>query len=178
MRRDLSGTSGGASVPIDARLALLMTLGFVALVVATPLGRWRWIAAEGLVLAFVVGLAGIDPRALLRRWLALLLLVAFLAVLLAQNHPLRAELGRAGLVAAIVARNCWLGEGWASGLPLRRRAVGSSSNVWLMDSPGQGMNGTRSAHPACVQRLRRFGGRDSQFDEPRPGGRVRRIELA
>jgi len=100
-----ASASGGPLGRIDARWTFLATLGFVLVVVATPLGRWRLTAAEGLALAFVIGYAGIEPRPLLRRWLGILSLVTFLAVLVAWGHPLRERMGLAGLAAAILARN-------------------------------------------------------------------------
>src|SRR5206468_6106092 len=68
-------------------------------------GDWRPLAAEGLGLAFVVGLSGAPPRELLRRWLGFLALVGFLAVVVAQSHPRRAELGVAVVVLSILAKN-------------------------------------------------------------------------
>jgi cobalt/nickel transport system permease protein len=90
---------------LDPRLKLAATLAFVVGVVATPIGWWRALAAEGLVLAFAVGLSGVPPRELLRRWLGFLALVGFLAAMVAQSHPARAEVGAGGVVLAIVAKN-------------------------------------------------------------------------
>ena len=67
--------------------------GFVVVAVATPIGSWNWLGVEGFVLAFVIGLAGIPPRDLARRWLAFLVLVGFLALLVAPTHPARARYG-------------------------------------------------------------------------------------
>lgn len=89
----------------DSRFALVGTVAFVVLVVATPIGAWKMLAAEGLVLALVLGLSGLDPAPLFRRWLGLLLLVSFLAVMVAMGHPLRDTLGLAGVTAALLARN-------------------------------------------------------------------------
>src|SRR5262249_2603420 len=83
----------GPLPPLHARVKLVATLASVGFVVATPIGSWRLLAGEGLLLAFVVGLSGVPPRSLLKRWLAFLLLVAFLAVMVAQSHPRRAEVG-------------------------------------------------------------------------------------
>jgi cobalt/nickel transport system permease protein len=90
---------------LDARVKLATTLGFVVLVVVTPVGWWRALMAEALALAFVVGLSGVPPRALLARWLGFLVLVGFLALLVAPAHPMRAELGLATVLFAILARN-------------------------------------------------------------------------
>jgi cobalt/nickel transport system permease protein len=90
---------------VDARLKLAVTLGFVVLVVATPVGWWRPLAAEALALAFVVGLSGVPPRALLARWLGFFVLVGFLALMVAPAHPKRAELGLVVVLATILAKN-------------------------------------------------------------------------
>jgi cobalt/nickel transport system permease protein len=90
---------------LDARAKLVATLAFVVLVVATPVGWWRPLAAEALALAFVVGLSGVPPRALLVRWLGFFVLVGFLALMVAVAHPRRAELGVAVVLLTILAKN-------------------------------------------------------------------------
>jgi cobalt/nickel transport system permease protein len=90
---------------LDARLKLVATLLYVVAVVATPVGWWRTLAAEGLLLAFAVGLSGAPARELWGRWLGFLALVGFLAVMVAQSHPRRAELGVAAVVLTILAKN-------------------------------------------------------------------------
>jgi cobalt/nickel transport system permease protein len=90
---------------LDARSKLVATLAFVVLVVATPVGSWRPLAAEALVLAFIVGLSGVPPRELLVRWLGFFALVGFLAIMVALAHPRRAELGVAVILLTILAKN-------------------------------------------------------------------------
>jgi cobalt/nickel transport system permease protein len=90
---------------LDARVKLVATLAFVVLVVATPVGWWRPLAVEVLVLALVVGLSGVPPRELLRRWLGFFVLVGFLALMVAPSHPRRAELGLAVVLLTILAKN-------------------------------------------------------------------------
>jgi len=90
---------------LDARAKLVAALAYVVAVVATPVNGWRLMAAGGLLLAFVVGLSGIPPRELFRRWLAFLPLVGFLTAMVAPAHPARAALGLAGAAGAILARN-------------------------------------------------------------------------
>src|SRR4051812_12148071 len=82
---------------LDPRWKLAGTLLFVIAVVASPLDAWRLLAAEGLILAFAVGLSGVPPRELLARWLAFLVLVGFLGVMVAVSHPERARLGLLGV---------------------------------------------------------------------------------
>ncbi len=89
----------------DVRIKLCATLAFVIAVVATPVGLWRPLAIEGLLLAFFVGLARIDPALLARRWLGFLLLVAFLGATVAQSHPARTQLGWAVVWLSILAKN-------------------------------------------------------------------------
>jgi cobalt/nickel transport system permease protein len=86
-------------------LKLVTTLAFIVLVVVTPVGWWRPLAAEALALAFVIGLSGVPPRALLARWLGFFVLVGFLALMVAPAHPQRDELGIWVVLATILAQN-------------------------------------------------------------------------
>jgi cobalt/nickel transport system permease protein len=95
----------GPLTRIDARAKLLATLAYILAVVATPPAAWRWIALEGLALAFVVGLSGFSPGRLLRRWLGFGVLLGFLALMIAPAHPARPVLGVGGVVLAIAAKN-------------------------------------------------------------------------
>jgi cobalt/nickel transport system permease protein len=90
---------------LDPRVKLVATVIYVVAVVATPLHWWRVLGAEGLVLAFVIGLSGVPPRALWTRWLGFAILVGFLAVLVARGHPSRGELGFGMVAAMIVVKN-------------------------------------------------------------------------
>ncbi|AGA25252.1 energy-coupling factor transporter transmembrane component T family protein [Singulisphaera acidiphila] len=90
---------------LDPRIKLVVTLAYIIAVVATPIGWWRLLAAEGLVLAFVIGLSGAPPRELLTRWLGFIVLVGFLALMVARAHPSRKEFGIAAVMLTIVAKN-------------------------------------------------------------------------
>lgn len=90
---------------LDARLKLIATVGFLIIVIATPIGAWRGFGAEGLVMAFVVGLAGLAPRQLARRWLGLIVLVGFLVLMVAPAHPARARHGLGVVAASILIKN-------------------------------------------------------------------------
>jgi cobalt/nickel transport system permease protein len=90
---------------LDARLKLVATMAFVVAVVATPIGWWRLLAAEGLILAFVVGLSGLSPTRLFVRWLGFLVLVGFLAGVVAVSHPSRAQFGVGVVALTILAKN-------------------------------------------------------------------------
>ena len=57
------------------------------------------------MLSLVVGLAGVDPRTLFRRWLGFLGLVLFLAIMVAPGHPERQRLGVVWVGLAILAKN-------------------------------------------------------------------------
>jgi cobalt/nickel transport system permease protein len=96
---------GGPLHRIDPRVKLVATVAYIAGVVATPSGSWRLLAAEGLALAFAVGLSGASPPALIRRWLAGLVLVGFLAAMIAPGQPDRHRLGVVAVALAIVAKN-------------------------------------------------------------------------
>jgi cobalt/nickel transport system permease protein len=90
---------------LDPRVKLVATLAFVVGVVATPPGSWRVLAGEGLVLAFAIGLSGVTPGLLIRRWLGFLALVGFLALMVAPGHPDRERLGVVPVALAIVFKN-------------------------------------------------------------------------
>ena len=106
MRFDESGErSEGPLSRLDPRVSLALTVAFVVGVVATPPGSWRLLAAEGLGLAFAVGLSGAAPSSLARRWLGFVVPVGFLAAMVAPGHPARESLGVVGVALAIVLKN-------------------------------------------------------------------------
>jgi cobalt/nickel transport system permease protein len=90
---------------LDARLKLIASLAFVAFAVAAPIGSWNWLGVEGFVLALLIGLSGIPPRDLARRYLTFLVLIGFMALLIAFNHPARARYGLAVVVVSILIKN-------------------------------------------------------------------------
>jgi cobalt/nickel transport system permease protein len=99
--------SMGSSVlhQLDARAKLIAALVMVIVAILTPIGAWTAFAAEGLVLALVVWLSGIPPRELARRWLTVFVVVGLLAVLVAPQHPARADHGLLVVAASIVIKN-------------------------------------------------------------------------
>jgi len=96
---------GGPVSRIDPRVRLVATVAYVVAVVLIPPGVWQGLVAAGLILAFVVGWAGVEPGVLVRRWLGFAPLVGFLALMVAPGHPARGELGMLGVAAAILAKN-------------------------------------------------------------------------
>lgn len=90
---------------LDARIKLLGALALILGVIAMPVAAWRGYGAVGLLLAFLVGLSGIPPLELARRWLGLFVLVAFLVVMIAPAHPERARYGLAAVTAGILIKN-------------------------------------------------------------------------
>jgi cobalt/nickel transport system permease protein len=95
----------GPLARLDARAKLLATLAYVVGVVATPPGVWRVLAAEGLALAFVVGLSGLAPGAMLRRWLGFAVLLGFFVLMIAPTHPARPALGLGAVAFSMLAKN-------------------------------------------------------------------------
>jgi cobalt/nickel transport system permease protein len=87
------GARNGILERQDARLKLMLTLAFIVCAVAAPIGSWNWLGILGFALALVVGLSGIPPRDLMRRYLTFLILIGFLAFVIAINHPERARYG-------------------------------------------------------------------------------------
>ena len=110
MRLDFGSAVAGAMAAgpvarVAPRARLLATVAYVVAVVLTPPAAWRWLVAEGLVLAGAIGWAGAEPGRLARRWLGFVPLVAFLAAVIAPGHPARADLGLIGVASAILAKN-------------------------------------------------------------------------
>jgi cobalt/nickel transport system permease protein len=98
-------TSASPLHQIDARVKLLGAAAFVVIIVATPVGAWRALGAEGIFLAFFIGLAGVPPRELWRRWVIFFALVGFVALLVAPAHPARAAYGLGVVAATILIKN-------------------------------------------------------------------------
>jgi cobalt/nickel transport system permease protein len=90
---------------LDARIKLIAAVALVSIVVATPFGSWVVLGSAGLVLAFIVGHSGIPPRELGRRWLAFLVLAAFLTLMIAPAHPARARYGLGVVASSILIKN-------------------------------------------------------------------------
>jgi cobalt/nickel transport system permease protein len=90
---------------LDPRVKLVATLGYVITVVATPLGWWGALAAEGLLLTFLIGLSGVPPRVLAARWLGFLVLFGFLTLMVAPARPERSEFGLLPVALAILAKD-------------------------------------------------------------------------
>jgi cobalt/nickel transport system permease protein len=103
MGRHSAGT--GPLHRMDARVKLIAALVFIVVIVATPIGSWTALGAEGLILAFVTGLAGVPPREIGRRWLRILVLVGFLAIMIAPAHPARPRYGLAAVAGSILIKN-------------------------------------------------------------------------
>ncbi len=90
---------------MDARMKLIAALALIAAIVATPIGAWTALGLEGLVLALLTGLAGVPPREIGRRWLSVLVLVGFLAIMIAPAHPARAQSGLVVVASSILIKN-------------------------------------------------------------------------
>jgi cobalt/nickel transport system permease protein len=103
LERHSAGT--GLLHRLDARIKLVVALVFVLTVVVTPIGSWTALGSEGLLLAFIVGLAGIPPRELGRRWLAFFVLVGFLALIVAPANPALARYGMWVVAFTILIKN-------------------------------------------------------------------------
>jgi cobalt/nickel transport system permease protein len=90
---------------LDARIKLIAALAIVIVTVAAPIGAWSWYGALGFLLAFLIGLSGVPPRVILLRWLTFLVLIGFLALVIAPTHPARARAGLGVVAASIVIKN-------------------------------------------------------------------------
>jgi cobalt/nickel transport system permease protein len=90
---------------LDARVKLAATVAYVVAVVATPIGWWGALAVEALWLVFVVGLSGVPPRTLARRWLGFFVLFGFLTVMVAPARPERARYGLAVVMATLLVKD-------------------------------------------------------------------------
>jgi cobalt/nickel transport system permease protein len=90
---------------LDARVKLLVAFGYILVVVATPIQWWRARGIEALPLAFLVGYSRLSPRWFLQRWLGFIVLVLFLAAMLALSRPQDHRLGPFELILGLVAKN-------------------------------------------------------------------------
>jgi cobalt/nickel transport system permease protein len=102
---DRPGERSGPLERLDARIKLIATLAFIVFTVLTPIGAWSRLGALGFVMALLVGLSGVPPIDLFRRWLTFLVLIAFLAVVLAPAHPDRATAGLGVVLFSILIKN-------------------------------------------------------------------------
>ena len=108
MRLDAADDKSDRAGPLqrlDARLKLVFSLILVVGVVAAPVGWWRLLGVIGLVLAFLVGLSGANPRTLLARWAGFLALVGFLAAIVAPGLAARSGSGIVETFLGILAKN-------------------------------------------------------------------------
>ena len=107
MWRDLGAASAppGPLIGLEPRLKILVTLGYVLTVAALPPSFSTLLALAAVILAFVVGLAGVEPSWLFRRWIAILPVVGLLALMVARTHPLRQEWGYVSVALAFVGKN-------------------------------------------------------------------------
>ena len=69
------------------------------------MAAWTALGVEGLFLAFIVGVAGIPPRELGRRWLSFFILVGFLTLMVAPANPARARFGLWVVASTILIKN-------------------------------------------------------------------------
>ena len=90
---------------LDVRVKLLGAVGLIVVVLGLPVVAWREFGAVGLFLAFLVGLSGIPPRELGRRWMGLFVLVAFLVAMIAPAHPDRPRYGLVAVASGILIKN-------------------------------------------------------------------------
>ena len=98
-------TSSWPSRLIDPRAAIALATLYVVAVVAVPLAWWRTLGGLALGLAFVIGVLGITPRAILGRWMGLLLFVAFISGTAAFASAERARLGLIPTALAMAAKS-------------------------------------------------------------------------
>jgi cobalt/nickel transport system permease protein len=90
---------------LDARIKLVGALLIVVIITATPIGSWRAFGIEALAVAFLIGLSGIRPRTLFRRWVSFMVLVGFLSVLAAPAHPARSTYGVVSVAISLLAKS-------------------------------------------------------------------------
>jgi cobalt/nickel transport system permease protein len=99
------GVGQGPLHRLDARVKLIVVLGFVVAVVCCPFWSWRPLGAAAMALALLVGISGVPAGSLLRRGLAVLPVVVLLAAIIAPSHPMARELGPWRVGLTIVAKN-------------------------------------------------------------------------
>ena len=108
MRLDFLESHNRLDAPLqrlDTRLKLIFTFAFLICVFATPIGSWRMLVAEGLFLAFIIGVSGVPPTSLLRRWTGFLVLFGFLTAMVAPSRPEAASQGVVVVAVSILAKD-------------------------------------------------------------------------
>ena len=90
---------------LDARVKLIVTILFVIVVVGTPIGWWRFLAVEALILSFMIGVSGIYPLVLARRWAGFFLFCGFLTLTVAPSRPERLQYGLTAVALTLLAKD-------------------------------------------------------------------------
>ena len=90
---------------LDARFKLIFTFAFLIAIFLTPVGGWRQLVAEGLLLSFLIGLSGVSAAGLMKRWAGFLVLFGFLTAMAAPSRPEAATQGVIVVALSILAKD-------------------------------------------------------------------------
>ena len=118
--------------PLDARGKILLALAYVIAVVALPAGYWRALGALGLVLAFVLGLAGVSFRTMLVRWLPFAAVVGFIALTIAPGLTAHADKALMRVVLDNLIGNAWKYTGKTAGARIEVDREPAPDRPWFV----------------------------------------------
>lgn len=78
------------------------------MVAFTPITRLEVLCVQLIVLAFALGLAGVNTGRAMSKWQSSLITLGFLSLFVAMGHPLRGRLGMLPIMEGIVVKNAVL----------------------------------------------------------------------
>jgi cobalt/nickel transport system permease protein len=93
---------------LNEKTMLWLVCAWIIVVAFTPITALKVLAVEFILLCFLLGIAGVNPEKIWRKWRSLLLTLLFLSVFVALGHPLRPRLGMIALLQAIILKNALL----------------------------------------------------------------------
>ena len=82
--------------------------GWVIAVAFTPITRLEVLCLQLIVLAFALGLSGVNTGKAMSKWQSSLVTLGFLSVFIAMGHPLRGRLGMLPIMEGILVKNAVL----------------------------------------------------------------------
>ncbi|MFM7128177.1 MAG: energy-coupling factor transporter transmembrane component T family protein [bacterium] len=90
------------------RLFRWAVVAWILVVAFTPITRLEVLCVQLIVLAFALGLAGVNAGRAMSKWQSSIITLGFLSLFVAMGHPLRGRLGMLPIMEGIVVKNAVL----------------------------------------------------------------------